>query len=152
MKIHYRDPLADHISERWLAFEEQAAMLVSHLRRFGFKMDQLKCIRMRSSQWWRFSAILENSQRIIHLSLTTSREHTGAVSFMIYPKHTKERTRYINLYKYLRKHFSMLDRKYLFLSRSRGDFAQRLQKVIKSYARFSQFYMQSILQGNKWDE
>ncbi|NND07436.1 MAG: hypothetical protein HKN87_13750 [Saprospiraceae bacterium] len=150
MKIHYRDPITDRLSERWEAFEEQATVLASQLRQFGFRIDQLNYSQIRAARSWRFTAILKNSQRVIHLSLTTSRQHTGAVSFLIYPKSGKGR--HINLYKYLRKHFGMLDRKYLFLSRYRGDFSYRLQKVIKSYARFSQFYMQSILQGTSWDE
>ena len=152
MKIHYRDPITDRLSERWEAFEQQAAALALYLRRFGFQIDQLSYSHIRNSRRWRFSAILKNSQRVIHLSLTTSRQHTGAVSFLIYPKSGQGKGSYISLYKYLRKHFSMLDRKYLFLNRYRGDFSYRLQKVIKSYARFSQFYMQSILQGTSWDE
>ncbi len=152
MKVQYKNPIADHVADKWLIFEEQARLLTTYLARFGFHIDALECMRVRSAKSWKFSAILKNSNRIIHLSMITTAIQAGAVSLFIYPMEKKKGHHYISLYKYLREHFSMVNRKYLFLSQYRGDFAQRLHKVIHSYARFSQFYMQSILQGIKWDD
>ncbi len=152
MKLKYRNPIADSLDERWRVFEEQANLLTSYLQRFGFKMDTVQRSRLAAPSSWKFSAIFRNSRRIINLSLITTSRQEGAVSLFIYPVSKKGKTSYISLYKYLRKHFSMVNRKYLFLNQYSGDFSQRLQKVIESYARFSQFYMQSILQGLKWDD
>ena len=154
MKIKYRNPVADHIAERWAVFEREASNLTSYLNRFGFHMDKIVCHRISSSRSYKFSAILKNSRRIVNLSYISTSHDQGAVSLFIYPIKEDEgkKYKYINLYKYLRKHFGMVNRKYLFLSQYRGDFSQRFQRVVRSYARFSQFYMQSILQGIKWDE
>ncbi len=152
MKIHYRNPVADHLATRWEAFQEQATKLGPYLQRFGFYMDRINYFKIPDSESWKFSAFFKNSKRVIHLSFITTLYQEGAVSFFIYPISDKKNVKGINLYKYLRKHFHMVNRKHLFLGRNTGSFSNRLQKVITSYARFSQFYMQSILEGIRWDD
>ncbi len=151
MQLRYKSPWVERLAMRWAAFEDQARRLTPYLQRFGFKFDQVQYFKFPDQDRWKFSAFFKNSSRIIHLSLTTNLHQEGAVSLFIYPI-DHENTKRINFYKYLRKHFKMVPRYNLFLSRSSGDFSQRLHKVFTSYARLCQFYMQSILHGTRWDD
>ena len=139
------------LSARWDAFEEQARRMTPYLQRFGFHFDNAKYLKLPDRDSWKFSAFFKNSNRIIHLSLITNLHQEGAVSLFIYPIN-QDKTKGISFYKYLRKHFKMIPRYNLFLNRCNGDFSQRLQKVFTSYAKLSQFYMQSILHGTRWDD
>ncbi len=151
MRLQYKNPWVDSLTDRWQVFEEQARKMTPYLQRFGFRFDTVKYLKLPDQDSWKFSAFFRNSTRIIHLSLITNLRQEGAVSLFIYPIN-KEQSKGINFYKYLRKHFKMVSRYSLFLNRSSGDFAQRLHKVITSYARLCQFYMQGILHGTKWDD
>ncbi|MCB0666940.1 MAG: hypothetical protein KDC80_13990 [Saprospiraceae bacterium] len=144
--------MAERLISRWLSFQEQATKIYPYFQKFGFKLESISYGKVANTNSWRFTALYRNSKRLLNLSLITALDRDGAVSFFITRVPDKEENRTINLYKYLRKHFSMLNRKSLFLNRYSGDFSQRLQKVFRSYARFSQFYMQSILHGTWWDD
>lgn len=144
--------MAERLISRWLSFHEQATKIYPYFQKFGFKLESISYGKVANTNSWRFTALYRNSKRLLNLSLITALDRDGAVSFFITRVPDKEENRTINLYKYLRKHFSMLNRKSLFLNRYSGDFSQRLQKVFRSYARFSQFYMQSILHGTWWDD
>ncbi len=150
MKLQYRNPWVDRLAKRWQAFEEQALKLAPYLQRYGFQIDAIKYFKVPKTEYWKFSALFKNSTRIIHLSLITNLHQEGAVSLFVYRRSGQRK--HISLYKYLRKHFKMVRRDSLFLSRYQGDFAQRLHQVFNSYLRLSQFYMQSILRGTRWDD
>ena len=152
MRLFYKSPWVDNITSRWEAFEEQARKFTPYLQRFGFQIDAIKYFKIPEKDCWKFSAFFKNSSRIIHLSLITNLYQEGAVSLFIYPISDVDKPKGINLYKYLRKHFKMVSRGSLFLNRYQGDFSHRLQKVFTSYAKLSQFYMQSILHGTKWED
>jgi hypothetical protein len=152
MIVDHKSPLAGRLFSRWLSFQEQAMKICPYFQKFGFHLESITYGPVARSNCWRFTALYRNSRRLLNLSLITSPDREGAVSFFISREADRDHHHTINLYKYLRKHFSMLNRKSLFLSRYSGDFSQRLQKVFRSYARFSQFYMQSILRGTWWDE
>lgn len=145
--------MAEALFCRWLCFQEQATKVYPYFQKFGFDLESITYGRISDTNSWRFIALYRNSKRVVNLSLITALDKEGAVSLFI-TKATENghHSNSINLYKYLRKHFSMLDRKSLFLNRNTGDFSHRLQKVFRSYARFSQFYMVSILRGIRWDD
>lgn len=144
--------MADRLISRWLSFQEWATKIYPYFQKFGFQLESISYGKVGNTNSWRFTALYRNSKRLLNLSLITALDREGAVSFFITRVPDKDENRSINLYKYLRKHFSMLNRKGLFLNRYSGDFSQRLHKVFRSYARFSQFYMQSILHGTWWDD
>jgi len=153
LTIEHKNPMADGLRFRWRCFEEQARKLCPYLQRFGLSLESVSYDRVANSNSYRFTAIYRNHKRLVNLSLITAMDKEGAVSFFISNEAENGPTRTINLYKYLRKHFGMLNRKSLFLSHySSGDFSNRLQRVFRSYARFSQFYMQSILSGAWWND
>ena len=152
MMIEHKSPMAERLISRWVSFQEQATSIYPHFQKFGFRLESISYGKVANSNSWRFTALYRNSKRLLNLSLITALDRDGAVSFFITRVPDREHSHTINLYKYLRKHFSMLNRSSLFLSRYSGDFSQRLQKVFRSYARFSQFYMQSILHGTWWDD
>ena len=152
LMVEHKNPMAERLFKRWLAFQEQASKIYPDFEKFGFHLDSITYGRIAHSNSWRFTALFKNSKRILNLSLITALDREGAVSFFITRVPERDHGHTINLYKYLRKHFSMLNRKSLFLNNCSGDFSQRLQKVFRSYARFSRFYMQSILHGTWWDE
>lgn len=152
MMIEHKSPMAERLISRWISFQEQATKICPYFQKFGFKLESISYGKVANSNSWRFTALYRNSKRLLNLSLITALDRDGAVSFFITRVPDLEHSHTINLYKYLRKHFSMLNRSSLFLSRYSGDFSQRLQKVFRSYARFSQFYMQSILHGTWWDD
>jgi hypothetical protein len=145
--------MAEGLFCRWLCFQEQATKVYPYFQKFGFDLESITYGRISDTNSWRFIALYRNSKRVVNLSLITALDKEGAVSLFITKASEKgHHSNSINLYKYLRKHFSMLDRKSLFLNRNTGDFSHRLQKVFRSYARFSQFYMVSILRGIRWDD
>ncbi|NND33071.1 MAG: hypothetical protein HKN76_10810 [Saprospiraceae bacterium] len=145
--------MTERLSSRWYSFQEQAWKVYPYFRKFGFYLDSITYGRVANTNTWRFKALYRNSKRVVDLSLITAIDQEGAVSlFITKDPENNNKSASINLYKYLRKNFSMLNRKSLFLSRNSGDFSHRLQKVFRSYARFSQFYMVSILRGIKWDD
>ena len=152
MIVEHKNPMADRLVSRWKSFQEQATKIYPYFQKFGFRLESMTYDKVANSNSWRFTALYRSSQRLVNLSLITALDREGAVSFFITEVAKQEKNRTINLYKYLRKHFSMLNRKCLFLNGYSGDFSQRLQKVFRSYARFSQFYMQSILRGIWWDD
>ena len=151
MRLSYKNPWLALMTKRWKAFEEQARRIAPYLQRFGYRIEHIKYLKIPDTESWKFSAFFRSSSRIIHISLITSEQQEGAVSFFIYPTNNEE-SRGISFYKYLRKHFRMVPRRGLFLSRYRGDFSDRLQKVLQSYVKLSQFYAQSILHGLRWDD
>ena len=145
--------MADRLMARWISFQEQAHKVYPYFQKIGFYLDSISYGRVANTNTWRFKAIYRNSKRLVNLSLITALDKEGAVSLFItkVPENSIQSPS-INLYKYLRTHFSMLNRKSLFLNRNSGDFSHRLQKVFRSYARFSQFYMMSILRGVRWED
>jgi hypothetical protein len=151
--VKHKNPMADGLFSRWLSFHEQATKVYPYFQKFGFNLESITYGRIAHTNSWRFMALYRSSKRLVNLSLITALDKEGAVSLFITRAAEKDNHHdSINLYKYLRKHFSMLNRKSLFLSRNTGDFSHRLQKVFRSYARFSQFYMVSILRGIRWDD
>ncbi len=151
MKIGYRNPALPELSHQWNVFQDRSKEMLEQLRQFGFQIDDIRWERLSKVDTYKFCARYINADRIISLSLITNKYQDGAVSMLVYPRSSTKR-KFINIYKYLRKHFGMVNRKSLFLNRYHGDFSERLQKVFYSYARFSQFYFQSILQGILWED
>ncbi|MDH3651746.1 MAG: hypothetical protein OEQ53_18825 [Saprospiraceae bacterium] len=149
MQIHYRDPWMNALNERQKMFQEQVARLVPILQRFGFEMETDRLYKLLESGSGKFTAFFRSSSRILKISFLTGRHNDGAVSFSIYP--TTE-SKGINLYKYLRQHFSLVNRRSLFLSKYKGNLSERLSKVFDMYLRYGEFYMYGILAGLKWDE
>lgn len=150
--VEHKNPMADQLVKRWTSFQEQATKIYPYFQKFGFHLESISYGRVAQTNSWRFTALYRNSKRLLNLSLITALDREGAVSLFITRVTDRDSRTTINIYKYLRKNFGMLNRKSLFLNRYSGDFSQRLQRVFRSYARFSQFYMQSILRGTWWDD
>jgi hypothetical protein len=152
MKISYRNPWSDQINQQWEAFQEQTLKLSHLLIQYGFTRETSKYFKIPKSNYWKFSAFFKSEDRTIKISYSSRLQKEGAVSFSIYPNGSKSEPQGINLYQYLKKNFTPVSRKSLFLSRYKGTFSQKLYRVFKNYVTFGEFYMHSILSGKYWDD
>ena len=152
MKITYRNPWTDQINLQWEAFQEQTLKLSHLLLQYGFTKEQSKYFKIPKSNYWKFSTLFKSAHRIIKVSYSSRLQKEGAVSFSIYPVESNTGSQGINLYQYLKKNFTPVSRKSLFLSRYQGPFSQKLYRVFKNYVTFGEFYMLNILSGKYWDE
>lgn len=149
MEVHYRNPWMSALVERQQMFQEQIARLVPLLERFGFHLETHQIYKIFSSGSGKFTAFFRSSTRVLKITFLTGRHNEGAVSFSIYPL---AESKGINLYQYLRRHFKVVNRRSLFLSKYKGNLSERLSQVFDMYLRYAEFYMYGILAGLKWDE